>query len=87
MWNLSSTTFLQTVIWAAEIGVEIIVPRIAGRQTHRSNPFSSSVKEHYRRAVMIPLLDHVICQLDERFGDIHQTRCQTAESRSNESDQ
>ena len=74
-WRPLLPEILQTVSWAAEISVEIIVPRsrIAGRQTHRSNPSSSSVEEHYRRAVMIPLLDHVIFQLDERFGDIHQT--------------
>ena len=37
------------------------------RQIHRPNHPSSDVSEYYRRAVTIPLVDHVITELNQRF--------------------
>ena len=68
-----SNIFADIISCAGKVGVEIIVPRIAGKQTHRSKPSSSSADEYYQRTVMIRVLDHVIAQLEERFGEIHQT--------------
>ena len=36
---------------ADDLGVEIHMPRLVSRQTHRFNPPSDSVKEYYRRSV------------------------------------
>ena len=34
--------------------------RITKRQQHHTNPEASSVEEYYRRAVVIPFIDHII---------------------------
>jgi hypothetical protein len=56
---------------AEEVGVEITVPRVVGRQSHRANTPSSNPQEYFRRTVMIPLLDHLTTELGERFSNEH----------------
>ena len=43
------------------------MPRITHRQAHRSNPESASVEEYYKRAIVIPFLDHLINEITCRF--------------------
>ena len=43
-------------------------PCITKRQQHRTNPEASSVEEYYRRAVLIPFIDHIIQSLEDRFS-------------------
>ena len=42
---------------------DIEMPRVASRQTKRSNPPAQTAYEYYRRAVFLPYLDTVIDQL------------------------
>ena len=42
-------------------------PRLTSVQKFRNNIPSESVEEYYRRAIMIPFLDHVIASLKEKF--------------------
>ena len=53
-------------------GIEMKTPRNVGRQTHRNNVPADSPEEYYRRAMMIPFLDHVISNLNDRFNDKNQ---------------
>jgi hypothetical protein len=47
------------------------LPRLAPCQRHRTNISSDSIEEYYRRAVMVPFLDHILRELDERFSEMH----------------
>ncbi len=44
------------------------VPRTASRQQHRENIEHSSTEEYYRRSIILPLLDNLIQQMNDRFG-------------------
>ena len=49
------------------VGVQESSPRLVSRQQHRSSIPSGTVKEYYKLNLMIPLLDHIILELDSRF--------------------
>ena len=71
---LASDTMLhslyeQSVMVADELDVVPSVHRTTGRQRHRENPEYSTVEEYYHRSVVIPLLDNLIEQMEERFGN------------------
>ena len=42
-------------------------PRLAGRQQHRSDICADTTTEYYKLNLTIPLLDHIINELDDRF--------------------
>ena len=44
------------------------VPKVVGTQIHRSNTPAESVSDYYKRTITIPLLDHLMCDLDYRFN-------------------
>jgi len=44
-------------------------PRVAHRQQHRQNAPSVSCEEHYKISITIPILDHLIAELNNRFDD------------------
>ena len=50
------------------VGVEQSAPRLAGRQQHRQNTPASTAADYYKLNLTIPLLDHMISELDERFS-------------------
>ena len=57
--------------WFAEVeqmctavGTEPSLPRVCARQTHRSNVPSQTPTEYYRRTITIPLLDHMLSEMD-----------------------
>ena len=58
---------------SASIGTEPSLPRLCGRQTHRSNIPSQTPKEYYRRTITIPLLDHILTEMKSRFSQHQQT--------------
>ena len=66
-WFLTITELL------SEVGIEPSVPRRCGRQTQRSNVPADTPSEYFRRAISIPVLDHLLCELRSRFGK-HQRR-------------
>ena len=43
------------------------MPRLAGRQQHRQNIPATSNTDYCRLNITIPLLDHMISELDDRF--------------------
>ena len=54
-----------------DIGVELCIPRLCGRQQHRDNVPAGTPNEYYKRNRTIPLLDHVLMEMKPRFS-IHQ---------------
>ena len=48
----------------ATVGIEESVPRLAGRQQHRKNVPADTMKDYYKRNLTIPLLYHIISELD-----------------------
>ncbi|XP_039970116.1 uncharacterized protein LOC120782025 [Bactrocera tryoni] len=51
---------------AAELDLEIKIPRLAKRQTNRDN-YEGEPEEYYRRSIYIPFLDNFLDQINERF--------------------
>ena len=59
---------------ASELNISVSTPRITFRQVHRSNASADSPETYYCRNIMIPFLDHITLELEERFGPVHQTK-------------
>ena len=55
------------------VGIEPSLPRICGRQRHRSNVPADTPSEFYRRTISI---DHLLSELDTRFAKHQQTALQ-----------
>jgi len=54
----------------AQIGtanIEPSVPHVVGRQQHRSSVEAGTPKDYYKRALTIPLLYHLISEIDTYF--------------------
>ena len=58
----------QVIVLSQSVGIVESVSRLANRQRLRQNTPASSPKEYYRRIITIPLLDHLISELDIRFN-------------------
>lgn len=58
----------QSVRLAEKVGTIPSMPRITGRQQHRSNATAESVFEYFKKNAAIPFLDHIISDLDEQFS-------------------
>jgi len=52
---------------ARQANIEPSMPRVVGRQQHRSNVKAGTPKDYYKRALTIPLLDHLISEIDTYF--------------------
>jgi len=52
---------------ARKANIETSMPRVVGRQHHRSNVKAGTPKDYYKRALTIPLLDHLISEIDTYF--------------------
>nr|CAI5870176.1 unnamed protein product [Callosobruchus analis] len=53
---------------AMDLNIEISVPRLAHKQTHRSNLPSDNDNEYWRRSLIIPYIDSLISSLNIRFS-------------------
>lgn len=53
---------------ARSVNIEIILPRIVGRQTNRENYESRDPEEYFRRSIFIPLLENICQDMKGRFG-------------------
>ena len=62
--------FEEAVCLGASIGIEQSSPRLAGWQQHRSNVAADTVVDYYKRNLTIPLLDHIISELDTLFSSV-----------------
>ena len=60
----------------ANVGIQPSLPRVCGRQRHRSNVPAETPSEYYRRNLSIPVLDHLLSELDTRFTTHQQTALQ-----------
>lgn len=56
---------------AAEVGTKPEKPRTTGRQTNRANAGDAddSIEDHFRRNMFLPLVDHFIQYLGDRFPE------------------
>ena len=61
--------YKEAISLGQSVNVEEIAPRQASRQQHRQNAPSDSVTEYYKRNITIPILDHLISELDACFTD------------------
>ena len=52
------------------VDIEITTPRRCGRQTKRSNVPSATTDEYYKIGVSIPVIDHLITELEFRFSSV-----------------
>ena len=48
------------------------IPRICGLQRHRTNTPASTASEYFRRTITVPILDHLLAELNRWFS-CHQT--------------
>ncbi|XP_077306272.1 52 kDa repressor of the inhibitor of the protein kinase-like [Lithobates pipiens] len=64
-----STLHMEATELASELGVELKLPRLVGRQVHRFNCNVESTEEYYRKSLYIPLLDNIINDLKTRFPE------------------
>ena len=55
---------------AEGVNIQESTPRFtnSSRQSHRSNPPAENASEYYKRSLTIPMLDHLILELDDRFN-------------------
>ena len=63
----------QAVKMADKVDVQPAKPRSAGRMKNRANAPAESVQEYFVRNMAIPLLDHVISDLETRFSPLSVT--------------
>ena len=49
------------------VGIEESTPRVTSRQQHRQNIPSNNSSDYYKCTTTIPLLDHLISELNARF--------------------
>ena len=59
--------YQQSVQIAEGVSTTPEMPRVTGRQQHCSNPSSFSVEDYFKKTVAIPLLDHIITSIKDRF--------------------
>lgn len=52
---------------AEKFGVEMCIPRITGRQTHRCNVEVKSAEEYFRISVFLPFLNFICNEMNQRF--------------------
>ena len=66
--------FSEIKTMADELNIPVSTPRTVARQVHRDNAPADSPGVYYRRNLMIPFLNHITSELDNRFGPSHQTK-------------
>ena len=66
--------YRQAVSFTAEVDIEESMPRIASRQSTRDNLPASNASECFKRAITIPVLDHLSSDLKTRF-DVSSVNC------------
>ena len=62
--------YAQATAMAQSVGIEEMTPRLASRQQHRQNVPSQDCSDYYRLNITIPLLDHLITELNARFDAV-----------------
>ena len=60
----------------AHVNTEPFLPRLCERQRHRPNVPAQSPSEYFRRTISIPVLDHLLLEMETRFDKHQQTAVQ-----------
>ena len=68
-----STWFTEVEKKCEAVGTEPSLPRLCGRQSHRSNTPAQTPSEYYRRTITIPVLDHLLSEMKSRFSEHQKT--------------
>ena len=63
-----STWFREIEKMCTKVGTEACIPRRCGRQIHRSNFPSETPSKYFRCCISVPLLDHLISEMNSRFS-------------------
>ena len=58
------------------VGTTPSVPRICGRQRHRASIPAANPSEYYKRTITIPILDHLLTELERWFSTLQKTALQ-----------
>ena len=61
--------YAQSERMANAVGTSVGMPRIAGRQQHRTNPESTTPFDYFKRSLAIPFLDHIMSSLESQFSE------------------
>lgn len=61
--------YSEAMVIAQSVGVEESMPRLAGRQQHRQNIQAQNSNDYFRLNLTIPLLDHLINEINSRFDN------------------
>jgi len=73
-WRADVEAIFDRIFETAEsLTGEISMPRICSSQRHRTNIPATTAKDYYRATTMIPFLDNIISQFQERFSDHRST--------------
>ena len=59
----------ESCLLGLKVNVLPSVPRTNNRQTQRTNTPATSESEYYKRTISIPLLDHILSELDSQFHE------------------
>ena len=60
----------------SKVAITPLMPRLSGRQQNRSNTPASSASQYFLRTISIPMLDHLLQELETRFDDSQRTTLQ-----------
>ena len=62
-----SKWYKKALTHSEKINITETMPRVVGAQIHRSTTPAENVSDYYKRTITIPLLDHIMGELDYRF--------------------
>ena len=65
--NCHSLIYANAVQVATKVHVSESLPRTAGQQLHCNHVIVSMRSEYYKRTLTMPMLDHLISEMEERF--------------------
>ena len=68
-----STSFSESTVMAEKVGEEPRIPRKCARQIQRNNVPVTTPSEYYKRAISIPMLDHLESEINSRFTELQNT--------------
>ena len=60
--------YREAIELAESVGVTESCPRISFVRLHHANPPADNISDYYKRILTIPMLDHLITELDMQFG-------------------
>ena len=67
-----ATWFSESTVMAEKVGEEPRIPRRFARQIQRNVP-ATTPSEYYKRAISIPMLDHLESEINSRFTELQRT--------------